>query len=120
MSESDRFIANLERTVRSQFKSQKVGYLLGAGASYLNGNGYPLSYSIWDFIKDDIPEKEKKEIQAKLDIDGTEGLEHALDLLDPGGPNPTSHRVLVTTAIANHFSQVDPPFDKHCEFFKRI
>ncbi len=120
MSETDSFIAVLERSIRAQLTGRNVGYLLGAGASYLNGDGYPLASRIWDGIKDEIPEKERSEIQAKLDIEGTEGLEHALDLLDPGGPKPTPHRNLVTGAIAKLFSQIDPPTDNHREFIKRI
>lgn len=106
MSEKEKFISRLEGSVRTQLNSQKVGYLLGAGASFLNGNGYPLASSIWDEIKDDIPIQEKDEIQAKLDMAGTEGIEHALDLLDPGGPEPTSHRTSVIEAIAKRFSQI--------------
>ena len=120
MSEIDSFIAGLEKSIRTQLKSKNVGYLLGAGASHLNGEGYPLAFSIWDGIKDEIPKKERAEIQAKLDIKGTEGLEHALDLLDPGGPEPTPHRNFVTDAIAKLFSQIDPPTDNHREFIKRI
>lgn len=120
MSETNRFIATIEKTVRSQLSSQNVGYLLGAGASYLNGVGYPLAFNIWDGIKDDIPEQERDEIQTKLDIEGTEGLEHALDLLDPGGPEPTSHRTTVTSAIAKLFSQIEPPIENHREFIRYI
>lgn len=120
MSDKDKFITRLEGAVHIQLNSQKVGYLLGAGASFLNSNGYPLASSIWDEIKDEIPQQEKDEIQAKLDMEGTEGIEHALDLLDPGGPDPTSHRTFVIEAIAKRFSQIDPPIDQHSEFIKRI
>jgi SIR2-like domain len=120
MSKSDRFIADLERIIRTQLKSQKVGYLLGAGASYLNGNGYPLASTIWDEIKDDIPHPENDEIQAKLDMEGTEGIEHALDLLDPAGPEPTTHRTAVIDAIAKRFSEIKPSIESHKEFVKRI
>jgi len=49
----------------------------------------------------------RSEIRFKLNLiwKGAEGLEHALDLLDPGGPEPTPHRNLVTDAIAKLFSQ---------------
>ena len=120
MSETDSFIAGLEKTIRAQLTSKNVGYLLGAGASYLNGDGFPLAISVWDGIKDEISEIERDEIQAKIDLEGTEGLEHALDLLDPGGPEPTPHRNLVIDAIAKLFSQIDPPADNHREFIKRI
>ena len=120
MSETESFIAEIERSIRKQLTSKNVGYLLGAGASYLNGAGYPLAFTIWDRIKDDIPQPERDEIQTKLDMEGAEGLEHALDLLDPGGPEPTPHRNLVTDAIAKLFSQIDPSIGNHCEFIKRI
>jgi len=120
MSNRENFKEELERSVRSQLKSRNVGYLLGAGASYLEGSGYPLAFTIWDRIKNDIPQPEQDEIQAKLDTEGTEGLEHALDLLDPGGPEPTPHRNFVVEAIAKLFYQIDPPTIAHCEFIKRI
>jgi len=82
MSKKENFISELEKSIRSQFKSRNVGYLLGAGASYLNGSGYPLALTIWDRINNSILQPERNEIQAKLDMDGTEGLEHALDLLE--------------------------------------
>lgn len=120
MSKRETFIVELEKSVSSQLKSRNVGYLFGAGASYLGSSGYPLALTIWDCIKDDIPQQERDEIQAKLDMDGTEGLEHALDLLDPGGPDPTPHRHFVIDAIAKLFYLIDPPTTNHCEFIKRI
>jgi hypothetical protein len=119
MSKRENFIVELEKSVSSQLKSRNVGYLFGAGASYFNGAGFPLSFTIWDVIKDNIPEDERDEIQAKLEEDGTEGLEHALDLLDPGGPEPTRHRHSVTAAIANCFSHISPPITAHQTFLKR-
>ena len=120
MIKSENFTTELEKSIRLQFKSKNVGYLLGAGASYLDGSGYPLALTIWDRIKNDIPQPEQEEIQTKLNMDGTEGLEHALDLLDPGGPEPTPHRNFVIEAIAKLFYQIDPPVNNHCEFLKRI
>jgi hypothetical protein len=120
MNEKEEYTSRLERTIHTQLKSQKVGYLLGAGASFLNGSGYPLAATIWDDIKDDIPQPENDEIQAKLDMERTEGIEHALDLLDPAGPEPTSHRTLVIEAIAKRFSQISSPIDQHKEFVRRV
>ena len=114
------FIGSIERTVRAQLKSRRVGYLLGAGSSYLDGDGFPLANNIWDQIKKDIPENESKEIQEKLNLQGTEGIEQALDLLDPGGPEPTPHRTMVTTAIANLFSAIKPPVAQHSMFLRNI
>ena len=120
MSPKNKFIVNIERTILRQLKSKNVGYLVGAGASYFNGNGYPLAFNIWEQIKDMISEQERREIQEKLDLEGTEGLEHALDLLDPGDPQPTSHRMMVTSAIADLFSGITPPIENHSKFIRRI
>ena len=81
-----------------------MGYLLGAGSSYLDNAGYPLAIELWDLIKDTIPNaQERTDIQVKID-NGATGIEHALDLLDDGGANDTPYRHLVTTAIAESFS----------------
>lgn len=119
MMQSKEFYEKLYRGVIQQLRSQKVGYLLGAGASYLNGDGYPLAADLWNCIRDDMPEVERTDIQAKLD-DGADGLEHALDLLDDGSPNERPHRHLVTEAIGNHFISLTPPLNCYESFVKRI
>ncbi len=113
------FQDKLEQKVRKQLSSQRVGYLLGAGSSYLNGNGYPLMINLWDLIRTDIPDDEQAEIQAKLDA-GADGIEAALDLLDVGGIHETDHRHLVTNAIAKHFCRLTPDLDIHSNFLQRI
>jgi hypothetical protein len=114
------FTAQLEAKVAQQLKSQRVGYLLGAGSSYLNGSGYPLAFQLWDLIKDSILDTAKRDdIQAKLDA-GANGIEHALDLLDDGGANDTPYRHLVTAALADLFMPMNPPLDLHGEFLRRI
>ncbi|MDQ7836801.1 MAG: SIR2 family protein [Humidesulfovibrio sp.] len=114
------FITKLEAKVRQQLKSQRVGYLLGAGSSYLNGEGYPLAVNLWDQIKDSITDVSRRaDIQAKLD-EGANGIEHALDLLDDGGAEDTPYRHLVTTALAKLFMSKAPPSTLHCEFVRRI
>ena len=114
------FTTDLEEKVAQQLKSQRVGYLLGAGSSYLNGDGYPLAFQLWDIIKNSIPDTGKRDdIQAKLD-GGATGIEHALDLLDDGGVNDTPYRHLVTTALSELLIQKNPPLDLHCEFVRRI
>jgi hypothetical protein len=62
------FLKKLKEKVRKQLSSQRVGYLLGAGSSFLDGNGYPLMTNLWDLICGEIPPDERAEIQAKLDI----------------------------------------------------
>jgi hypothetical protein len=51
MADTDDFLSKLKLKVSEQLKSQKVGYLLGAGSSYLDNRGYPLAFEIWDRIK---------------------------------------------------------------------
>lgn len=114
------FTTELEAKVAQQLKSQRVGYLLGAGSSYLNGNGYPLAFQLWDLIKDSITDTGKRDdIQSKLD-GGATGIEHALDLLDDGGATDTPYRHLVTDALAKLFMTKTPPLDLHGVFVRRI
>lgn len=114
------FIADLEMKVAQQLHSQRVGYLLGAGSSYLNGNGYPFAFELWDLIKTSISDTAKRDaIQAKLD-GGASGIEQALDLLDDGGANDTPYRHLVTAALADLFMTKKPSLDHHCEFVRRM
>jgi len=120
MSSSVDFITSLETKVAEQLHLQRVGYLLGAGSSYLNGNGYPLAFELWDLIKSAITDtKMRDDIQAKLDS-GASGIEHALDLLDDGGANDTPYRHIVTAAIADLFMPKAPPLDLHGQFVRRI
>ena len=110
----------METKVREQLSAQRVGYLLGAGSSYLNGTGYPLADELWDRIKDCITDTERRsEIQAKLD-EGAHGIEQALDLLDDGGLHEGPHRHLVAAAIAELFRPLDPSLDHHVEFVRRL
>lgn len=114
------FTTELEAKVTQQLNSQRVGYLLGAGSSYLNGTGYPLAGGLWDLIKGAISDPTKRaDIQAKLD-GGASGIEHALDLLDDGGSNDTPYRHLVTAALAQLFMPITPPLDLHSNFVHRI
>lgn len=114
------FTTELEAKVAQQLKAQRVGYLLGAGSSYLNANGYPFAFQLWNLIKGSITDAGKREdIQAKLN-DGANGIEEALDLLDDGGANDTPYRHLVTKALADLFMTKTPPLDLHSDFVRRI
>jgi SIR2-like domain len=114
------FISRLELYIKTQLKSQRVGYLLGARASYLSGDGYPLAGELWDHIKDNIGDAKKcAAIQEKLD-GGANGIEQALDLLDDGGAQDTPYRQLVTAAIAELFLAKSPPLRLHIEFVQRL
>lgn len=113
------FRTRLEAKVAQQLGSQRVGYLLGAGASYLGGNGYPLAGELWHCIGPNLPTTEREEIQAKLD-GGADGIENALDLLDDCSAVEKPHRHLVTEAIATHFHSISPPTDVHQTFVRRL
>jgi len=119
MSAASTFLNRLELKVSQQLASQRVGYLLGAGASYLNGKGYPLAGELWRYIAPKIRTPERDEIQARLD-GGAEGIENALDLLDDGAATEKPHRHLVTEAIAEHFLSIAPPTDYHQPFVRRL
>ena len=114
------FLSALEAKVKEQLKAQHVGYLLGAGSSNLDNTGYPLSFELWNLIKDKINDIQKRaEIQAKLDA-GATGIEHALDLLDDGGARDTPYRHLVIAAIADLFMSKKPDLDLHIKFVRRL
>jgi len=113
------FLNRLESKVRQQLASQRVGFLLGAGSSFLDGDGYPLATGLWDVIRAGIPALEQSDIQQKLDA-GANGLENALDLLDNGGVSDTSHRHSVTKAISEHFATLTPSLDVHSGFLSRL
>jgi hypothetical protein len=114
------FAAKLETKVKAQLRSQRVGYLLGAGSSHLSGIGYPLAFELWDRIANRIPDvKMRADIQTKLDT-GANGIEHALDLLDDGGAQDTPYRHLVTAAVAGLMMPLDPPLNEHVDFVRHI
>ncbi|MBI5033276.1 MAG: SIR2 family protein [Chloroflexi bacterium] len=103
-----------------QLKAVRVGYLLGAGSSYLDNAGYPLAFEVWDMIKDRITDLQKRtEIQSKMNHERV-GLEQALDLLDDGGATDTPYYHLVIEAIADLFLTKNPNLDVHIEFVRRL
>ena len=117
--ESD-FTRELEHKVSQQLQAQRVGYLLGAGSSYLDGVGYPLTFELWDLVKSEISDpKMRAEIQSKLDV-GATGIEQALDLLDDGGAADSPYRHLVTEAISNCFIDRTPSLEIHATFVTRL
>ena len=61
MSTDPANITEIEDKVAQQLKSQRVGFLLGAGSSYLNNYGYPLAFQLWDKIKDRITDLAKRQ-----------------------------------------------------------
>ena len=120
MPDATQFTVALENKVADQLRAQRVGYLLGAGSSYIEGSGYPLTFELWDLIKGKISDEQMREdIQEKLD-DGATGIEEALDLLDDGGAIDTPYRHLVTAAIAEIFQPKEPPLDLHVAFIRQL
>lgn len=119
MSSSSLFLARLEAKIDQQLRSQNVGYLLGAGASYLDGAGYPLAGQLWTSISASVNKTERDEIQAKLDA-GADGIENALDLIDDGAVHEKPHRRIVTDSIANLFLSISPPTDHYRQFVTRL
>ena len=120
MTDATQFTVALENKIADQLRAQRVGYLLGAGSSYIEGSGYPLTFELWDLIKEKIRnEQMRDDIQAKLDA-GATGIEEALDLLDDGGAIDTPYRHLVTAAIAEIFQPKDPPLDLHLTFIRQL
>ena len=114
------FASRLETKVSEQLRAQRVGFLLGAGSSYLGGQGYPIASELWDGMKSHISdEKARTEIQDRLD-DGANGIEEALNLLDNGQVTETPHRRLVTEAIAELFAPMNPPLEIHVNFVQRL
>ena len=109
----------MEAKVRQQLAGRRVGFLLGAGASFLNGDGYPLATQLWERIGDRVRESERTAIQAKLDA-GASDIEQALDLLDPGGVEDSPHRHSVSSAIGDYFCTLQPPLVEHAEFLRRV
>ena len=120
MTDATHFTVALENKVADQLRAQRVGYLLGAGSSYIEGIGYPLAFELWDLIKGRINDAQMREdIQAKLD-DGATGIEEALDLLDDGGAIDTPYRHMVTAAIAEILQPKEPPLDMHVAFIRQL
>lgn len=113
------FNVKLERKLKEQIKAKNVGFLLGAGASFLNGEGYPLAGQLWARISDRVPETERAQIQEKLD-QGAAGIEKALDLLDTGGVHETTHRACVVDATAAHFCTLYPPLSTYRTFLSAL
>lgn len=106
--------------VRTQVKAAKVGFLLGAGSSYLEGRGYPLAAGLWRMIRDSLDPTDAAMIEAHLQGDPTR-IEAALDEIDVASREvdfPLRRRVVA--AIADGFGSVDPPLDTHQSFVRGL
>ena len=116
------YLARMNRTVDivdQHLKGQRVGFLLGAGSSFLGGEEFPLASDFWTLIQDDLTNSEKASIQEKLD-QGARDLEHALDLLDSGDPHDLPMRHNVAKIIGDKFRNIRPPIEIHRKFVNAI
>lgn len=116
----DAFLSALEKKLHEQLRGENIGFLLGAGASALDGKGYPMAADLWGKIKDQVPSPFREEIQSMLNKEGVWGIENALDLLDSGGPDDCQHRHQVTEAIASLFTSIEPPLEAHVAFLRAL
>lgn len=114
------FKTDLETKVAQQLKSQRVGYLLGAGSSYLDNTGYPLASQLWDRIKGKIADPAQRDAIENMLVTRKQGIEDALDALDDNGALDTPYRHSVTAALAEVFMPMAPPLDLHSNFVHRI
>ncbi len=111
----DRLLAKLKQ----QVKGRKAGFLLGAGASFLNGRGYPLAAGLWPAVKSHMPLSDQEAIDAKMVSAGLP-LEATLDLLDIASGDGDALRQRVTKAISEAFSALTPPLDEYISFVQRL
>ncbi|MGB0682804.1 MAG: SIR2 family protein [Magnetovibrionaceae bacterium] len=105
----------LRDVLKTQIKSQRAGFLIGAGSSFLGGEGYPLAFNLWRSIKEYVEEGLRSDIQSKLDAEAI-GIERALDLLDTGMHVEARHRYAVAEAVATHFATLAPDLTHHRAF----
>ncbi len=113
------FEEKLRAKIEQQIHSREVGFILGAGASFLNGAGYPLASGLWNAIRPVLSPDDQTLIEAEVTRRSC-GLEEALDALDDGSVPTQQLRHRVASAIASHFRAVDPPLDYHRTFVKGL
>jgi hypothetical protein len=105
--------------IRQHIKGKRVGFLLGAGSSFLDGNGYPLAAGLWPAIKTRMTDEEQKLIEAQITA-GSSTLEQALDAIDHGRDEDLDLRHRITSSIAAAFLSRKPPLDYHRQFVARL
>src|SRR2546422_76318 len=113
------FEEKFKAKVIQQIHGREVGFLLGAGASYLSGAGYPLANALWNEVRDLLHPEDRQLIEGQI-IQGGVGLEEALDILDNGSVPRQQLRHRVASAIANRFRTSRPPLEFHCSFIRGI
>jgi len=113
------FEEKFQAKVVEQIHAKDVGFLLGAGASFLNGAGYPLARGLWNAVKPLLSQDDQTLIDTEVTQRGC-GLEEALDVLDDGSVPRQQLRHRVASAIATHFRALNPPPDHHCMFVRGL
>lgn len=113
------FAEDLIKKLKQQIHSKRVGFLLGAGSSHLDGNGYPLASQLWEAVKDRFSQGGRELIQEQFDR-GCLGLEEALDRLDDGTNGELSLRYRVARVIAEQFRTRNPPLSHHMSFVRGL
>jgi hypothetical protein len=119
MKSADNFLARVISKVTEQIHGRKAGFLLGAGTSYLNGQGYPLAHDIWPVIRPYMSVDDQQRIEKQFEA-GCANLEDALDGLDIHPNQEFSLRHSVSRAIVESFKHADPPSFFHQKFVKGL
>jgi hypothetical protein len=105
--------------VLEQIKGRRAGYLLGAGASYLDGRGFPLAAGLWTAIKGSMPLEDQRAIEARMNPAGL-SLEATLDLLALGYGGDDTLRKRVIDAIGTVFAPLTPPLEEYSAFIRGL
>lgn len=119
MNRQTTFKDRLYIKVREHIKGKRVGFLLGAGSSFLDGTGYPLAAGLWPAIKTRTTDGDQRLIEAQIAA-GSSTLEQALDAIDHGRGEDFALRHRVTRSIAAAFLDHRPPLDCHRQFVARL
>ena len=119
MNRQTTFKDRLYLKVCEHIKGKRVGFLLGAGSSFLDGTGYPLAAGLWSAIKTRMTDEEQRLIEAQIAA-GSSTLEQALDAIDHGRDEDLALRHRVTSSIAAAFLDRRPSLDCHRQFVARL
>lgn len=113
------FEGRLSDKLREQIKGRRAGFLLGAGASFLEGSGYPLALGLWPAIRNQMSADDQRLVEDQMS-QGISTLEQALDAIDRGQDDDFAIRHRVTSVIATAFRDRTPPLQCHMELMTRL